>query len=131
MRGVANLAAAAAARGLAAQTFGPFTRLTPPTYLGREPLLTGAAFGLRAGERSGLIAGEGGHFLVETVFRKPADSTAWLAQRDTQRDAILQAARQGRVQAYLQALREKAKVVDRRKELYRTPAQAAEQPAGT
>ncbi|MBI1968064.1 MAG: SurA N-terminal domain-containing protein [Gemmatimonadetes bacterium] len=131
LRGVPNLTAAATALGVPPQTFGAFTRLTPPSYLGREPLVMGAAFGLRVAERSGLIAGEGGYFLVESLARKMADSTAWLAQRDQQRDALVQAARQARIQAYLQGLRAAAKVVDRRKELYRTPAQAAEQTTGT
>jgi peptidyl-prolyl cis-trans isomerase D len=127
LRGAANFMAAAQQLGLPAQRLGPFTRLAPPSYVGREPLLTGAAFGLRPGERSGLIAGEAGQFLVESVAFKRADSTAWLAQKDAQRENILQAARQARVQAYLQALRAKAKVVDRRKELYRTAPQTPDQ----
>src|SRR5438876_9069594 len=38
-----------------AQSFGPFTRLRPPSYLAREPVLVGTAFGLHVGERSGVI----------------------------------------------------------------------------
>jgi len=124
LRGTHDLRAAGAARGLAVDRFGPFTRLQPPGYLAREPLLVGAAFGLRVGERSGAIVGEGGDFIMESLGRKMADSSAWLAQRDLQRAQLLTAVRQARVQLYLDGLRAKAKIVDRRKEIYRTQASA-------
>ena len=124
LRGTRDLRAAGAARGLAVDPFGPFTRLQPPGYLGREPLLVGAAFGLRVGERSGVIVGEGGDFIMESLGRKMADSSAWLAQREVQRAQLLSAVRQARVQLYLEGLRAKAKIVDRRKEIFRTQASA-------
>lgn len=122
LRGTPDLAAAAAARGLTTQNFGPFTRLAPPSYLAREPQLVGASFGLRVAERSGVIAGEGGFFLIQSIGRKVADSTAWLAQRDLQRAQLLSAARQARVQQYMDGLRAKAKIIDRRKEIFRSQA---------
>jgi hypothetical protein len=79
----------------------------------------GTAFGLRVGERSGVVVGEHRAFLLESLARKLADSTAWLAQRDAQRESLMQAARQSRVEAYLDGLRQRAKVVDRRKEIFR------------
>ena len=114
-----SLLDAARARGLPAERVGPFTRLRPPPILQLEPKVIGAAFGLRVGERSGVVVGEHRAFLVELVARKLADSTAWLAQRDAQRESLLQAARQSRVDAYLDGLRKRAKVVDRRKEIFR------------
>lgn len=125
LRGYPSLGAAGAARGVPVQTLGPFTRLNPPGPLRQEPLAVGAAFGLRTSEQSGLIVGQSGFFFVEPLTRKLADSTTWLAQRDAQRESLLQPARQARVQAYLAALRARAKIVDRRKEVYRTPAQVA------
>ena len=119
-----DLAAAAAARGLQVQRFGPFTRLRPPSYLAREPLAVGAAFGLRVGERSPVITGDGGFFIIESLGRKLADSSAWLAQRDTQRAQLLAAARQARIQQYMDGLRARAKIVDRRKEIFKTQASA-------
>jgi peptidyl-prolyl cis-trans isomerase D len=124
LRGIPNLPAAGAARGLPVQRFGPFTRLQPPGYLAREPLLVGAAFGLRVAERSGVIVGEGGDYIVESLGRKMADSTAWLSQKDAQRLQLLTAVRQARIQQYVDALRAKAKIVDRRKEIFRTQASA-------
>jgi peptidyl-prolyl cis-trans isomerase D len=124
LRGIPNLLAAGAARGLPVERFGPFTRIKPPSYLGQEPLVVGAAFGLRGGERSGVIVGQGGDFIIESLGRKMADSSAWLKQKDTQRAQLLAAVRQGRIQQYVDALRAKAKIVDRRKDVFRTQASA-------
>jgi len=124
LRGIPNLLAAGAARGLPVQRLGAFTRIKPPNYLAREPLVVGAAFGLRVGERSGAIVGEGGDFIIESLARKMADSTAWLAQKEAQRTQLLTAVRQARIQQYIDALRAKAKIVDRRKEIFRTQASA-------
>ena len=89
--------------------------------------MIGAAFGLGVGQRSPLIEGGNGFYVVELVSRKVADSTAWLGQRNQQRDALIQSGRQARYQQYLAALRTGAKIVDRRKEIAR---QAQEQQAG-
>jgi parvulin-like peptidyl-prolyl isomerase len=124
LRGTPNLLAAGAARGLPVERFGPFTRTKPPSYLGQEPLVVGAAFGLRVGERSGVIVGQGGDFIVESLGRKMADSSAWLKQKDVQRNQLLAAVRQARIQQYVDALRAKAKIVDRRKDIFRTQAAA-------
>jgi peptidyl-prolyl cis-trans isomerase D len=124
LRGIPNLLAAGAARGLPVQRFGPFTRLQPPGYLAREALVVGAAFGLRVAERSGVIVGQGGDFIIESLGRKMADSSAWLAQKDAQRTQLLTAVRQARIQQYVDGLRANAKIVDRRKEIFRTQASA-------
>ena len=130
LRGVPDLAAAAAARGLQAERLGPFTRMRPPSYLSGEPFVVGTAFGLRVGERSGAVEGEAAYFILETVARKFADSTAWLAQKETQRTQLRQGLQQARIQQYLEGLRAKAKIVDRRKEIFKSQA-AADAAAGT
>ena len=66
-----------------------------------------------------MIQGEAGDYLLESLGRRLADSSAWLAQRDTQRQAVLQPVREARIRSYLAGLRSQAKVVDRRKELFR------------
>jgi parvulin-like peptidyl-prolyl isomerase len=124
LRSAAELASAAAARGLEVQRFGPFTRLRPPSYLAREPLVVGTAFGLHVGERSGLLEGEGGYFIIESVGRKLADSSAWVAQRDVQRAQLRQAAQQARMQQFMEGIRAKAKIVDRRKDIFKAQASA-------
>ena len=127
IKGTPNLQRAALAVGIAAVTYGPFTRLTPPPPLQAEAEVIGTAFGLGPGQRSALVEGENGFFVVESLARKVADSTAWLAQRNQQRDALIQSARQARYQQYLAALKTRAKIVDRRKEIAR---QAQEQQPG-
>ena len=126
LRSVPDLTAAATARGLEVQRFGLFTRLRPPSYLGREPIVIGASFGLQVGERSGVIEGDGGYFIIQSLGRKLADSSAWVAQRDAQRTQLRQAAQQARIQQFMEGLRAKAKIVDRRKELFKSQASNAD-----
>jgi parvulin-like peptidyl-prolyl isomerase len=120
-----TLQAGAAALGFRVDRFGPFSRLRPPPALQLEPRVIGAAFGLRVGQRSGVISGEHRAYIIELLARTSADSAAWVAQRDAQRESLLQAARQARVEQYLQALRQRAKVVDRRQEIFRAQSTAA------
>ena len=114
-----SLLAAGAAHGLQVERYGPFTRLHPPPVLQLEPRVLGEAFGLGVGQRSGVIVGEHRAFILEPLARTRADSSAWLAQKDTQRENLMQAARQARVESFVAALRSRAKVVDRRKEIFR------------
>src|SRR3989441_4615338 len=126
LHGVPDLAAAAAARNLEVQRFGFVTRMRPPSYLSGEPLVVGTAFGLRVGERSGVVEGATAYFILESLGRKLADSTPWLAQRDLQRTQLRQALQQARIQQYLGGGRAKAQIVDRRKDLFKSPAASAE-----
>jgi parvulin-like peptidyl-prolyl isomerase len=87
-------------------------------------VVLGTAFSLGVGERSSVIKGEGGYFIIESLGRKLADSTTWLAQRDTQREQLRQAVQQARMQQYMEAVRAKARIVDRRKELFRAQVAA-------
>jgi hypothetical protein len=114
-----DLLEAARTRGLPATRVGPFTRLNPPDALAREPLVLGVAFGLRPGQRSGVLGGQTGFFVLQGIAHQAADSAAWLKQRDRQRDTLLRPAQQARVQLYIAALRTQANVVDRRKEVFR------------
>src|SRR5437899_315847 len=120
LRGAPDLAVAAAAHGLQVQRLGPFTRMRPPRDLTGEALVVGTALGLRVGERSGVVEGENGYFILESVGRKFADSTAWLAQKEVQRTQLRQALQQARIQQYLEGVRAKAKVIDRRKDLFKS-----------
>ncbi len=124
LKGVPDLATAAAARGTPVQRLGPFTRQRPPRDLSGEPFVVGTAFGLRVGERSGVLEGENGYFILESLSRTLADSTAWLTQKDVQRTQLRQALQQARIQQYLEGVRAKAKIVDRRKDLFKSQASA-------
>src|SRR6266568_1528669 len=124
LKGTADLAAAASAHGLQVERFGPFARIRPPSYLAREPVVVGTAFGLKVGERSGVLEGESGDVIIQSLARTPADSTAWLAQRDVQRTQFRQAAMQARMQQYMEDVRARAKIVDRRKDIFKSQAAA-------
>jgi peptidyl-prolyl cis-trans isomerase D len=124
LRGVPNLVSAASAHSLEVQRLGPFNRMRPPSYLSGEPFVVGTAFGLRVGERSGVVEGENAYFILESLARKFVDSTAWLAQREVQRTQLRQALQQARIQQYLEGVRAKAKIVDRRKDLFKSQASA-------
>ena len=126
LRDATDLLAAARAHGLRAEKDGPFTRVTAGPELTRNPLVLGAAFGLRPGERSPLITGETGFFLLQGIARTKPDSAAWLKQRDRQREALMRPIEQARIQQYLAALRAKASIVDRRNEIFRPAAGAGE-----
>jgi len=105
--------------GMTVQTVGPFTRLAAPGVLQGNPLAVGAAFGIKVGQRTGVIADRGGFFILQGVRHVAADSMAWLNQKESQRQDLLQPARQARVQAYLAALKAEATIVDRRKDVLR------------
>jgi hypothetical protein len=126
LRAAADLLAAARAKGLRAETVGPFTRLNPPPELSHNPVVLGAAFGLRPGEKSPLIAGETGFFLLQGIRRVAADSAAWLKQKAAQRETLIRPIEQARIQQYLAALRAQATIVDRRNEIFRPAAAATE-----
>lgn len=118
-----DLTRAAAAAGLPVEKLGPFTRLAPPGILQDEPEVLGAVFGLSAGGRAGPLDGRGGEYFVQVLARSRPDSSVWLAQRDAQREQIIQAARNVRIRSYLQALKARATIVDRRAEIFKASDQ--------
>lgn len=125
LKAAPSLEAGAAAQGFRVDRAGPFNRLRPPPMLQLEPKVIGTAFGLRPGQRSGVIVGEHRAYIIESQARTLADSAKWLAQRDTQRESLLESARQGRIEQYIAALRKQAKVVDRRKEIFQARSTTA------
>jgi peptidyl-prolyl cis-trans isomerase D len=107
---------------------GPFTRVTPPPALRDIPDAIGAAFGLPLAQPSGPYESEFGLFFVEPLRKRFADSTAFLAAKDSLHADLIQQARSARVQLIISSLREEASVVDRREELERARRQAENLP---
>jgi peptidyl-prolyl cis-trans isomerase D len=103
-------------------TLGPITRTSSAPLLGSASEAVGVAFRLRVGERSRLLSNEEGFFVLESGRMVRADSASWEAQRNEQRLSVLRAARQLRVQSYLDALRRGADVKDRRDQVLRPTA---------
>jgi peptidyl-prolyl cis-trans isomerase D len=114
---------------LTATTVGPFTRTSSVPVLGTATPAVGTAFRLRVGERSGMLESDDAYYFMQVERLVRADSARWFAQRDEQRAAVIQTARQLRVQQYLAALRRSADVKDRRAELLRNVNQ--DETAGT
>jgi len=116
----------AAERGLDYSEPEPFTRLAP---LVETAELNGAAFGTPIGGVSAVVTTPQGVWLVQALDRTPADSAQFAAELPTLRSRELQSLRQLRVQEFMLALRQSAKITDRRAELYQTDAQAEAQAA--
>jgi peptidyl-prolyl cis-trans isomerase D len=105
----------AAALRLPIQNLGPFLRTATVPVLGAATEAIGVAFRLRVGERSHtLTTTDGGFAFIEPTRRVRADSAAFEKQKEDERLQVIRASRQVRVQAYLEALRREAKVVDNR-----------------
>ena len=122
LRNASDLLTAGRAMGYPVERLGPFTRVTAPSHFVRNPMALGAAFGLRPGEKSGVVTGDAGSFLLQVLAHQNADSSAWFKQRTQQRETLMRPLVQARVQQYLAALRADAKIVDRRSEIYRSTA---------
>jgi peptidyl-prolyl cis-trans isomerase D len=102
---------AASALKLPHREFGPFSRINPPLT---NPVVVGAAFGLKQGERSGALDTKEGIYVIETLDRVPADSAKFAKELDQYRARTINVAKQERVRNYLTALRKSAKIVDNR-----------------
>jgi peptidyl-prolyl cis-trans isomerase D len=115
--GGATMAQAAAEMKLPNREFGPFSRLNPPLT---NPVVVGAAFGLKQGERSGVLDTKEGIYVVQALDHIKADSTKFAKELDEYRARMINAAKQERVRSYLAALRKSAKIVDNREKVLRS-----------
>ncbi len=91
---------------------------TPTSYVpdvGRMNEVIGAAFGLPVGKVSDPIKTSSAVFVIHVDRRVPADSAAWVKQKDDQRQSVLRDLRRQRVEEFLSDLREIASVTDNRK----------------
>jgi peptidyl-prolyl cis-trans isomerase D len=111
-----SLADAAKAMNLPSSQFGPFPRVNPPLT---NPVVVGAAFGLKPGERSGVLETSEGLYVIQSVSRIPADSAEFAKNLEEIRARTVQGAKQERVRYFIQALKDQAKIVDNRAEILR------------
>ncbi|MGD8321811.1 MAG: peptidylprolyl isomerase [Gemmatimonadota bacterium] len=112
------LANVAADMGLEIRTAGPFTRNDFVPGIGRQNAAIGAAFALQPGQVSDVVTTPTNAFVIQTLQRTPADSTAWLEQKDQQRQNADNLEQQQRLQEWIEALRNAADIVDRRSEVF-------------
>jgi peptidyl-prolyl cis-trans isomerase D len=114
IRGGQTLEEVAAAEGLPVASAGPFSRYDFVPTLGSQNAAIGAAFGLRPGQVSDPVPANTSVFILEQLDRTPADSTAWLEQKDVQRQQLTSMLQNQRMDKWLQEIRAEARVVDRR-----------------
>jgi peptidyl-prolyl cis-trans isomerase D len=122
VEGGSTMAQAAKAMTLPHSEFGPFTRLNPPLT---NPVVIGAAFGLKVGERSGILDTKDGIYVIESLSHTPADSTQFVKELGDYRARLVNLAKQERVRNYLTALRKAAKIVDNREKVLQQSAPQA------
>jgi hypothetical protein len=116
----ASLADASKALKLPNREFDPFTRVTMPLA---SPKITGVAFGLPEGALSDVIDTPEGLYVIKVLQRIPADSDAFVKNKDEFRRDMIRSVRQDRIREYLADLRASAKVQDRRNDILKTNAQ--------
>lgn len=114
VRGGKPLAAAAAGRGLGVRTVGPFTRVEPNPVFGQANAAIGAAFGTPLGQVSEVVRTPAGLFIVRPVARTAADRAEWEAQKAEQRAAMTGQLQESLIARWLDDLRDRAEIVDRR-----------------
>jgi len=118
---------AAAAMKLPHREFGPFSRINPPLT---NPVVVGAAFGLKEGERSGVLDTKEGIYVIETLQHVTADSAKFAKELEQYRARLINVAKQERVRNYLAALRKSAKIVDNRAKVLQQTGTPQAQQAG-
>ena len=117
-----SMVRAAGTMKLPYREFGPFSRINPPLT---NPVVVGTGFGLKVGERSGILETKDGIYVVETLAHTPTDSAKFAKELNEYRARAINLARQERVRNYLTALRKAAKIVDNRDKVLQTNAPQA------
>ncbi len=110
----ASFEAAASAAGLEVVRTGPFTRTQFVAGLGQLSPVVGAAHSLPVGAVSEPIVAEDGAYVIRVDERKQASRETFNGQLEQQRATFTERLQQERVRQYLAALRDAAKVEDRR-----------------
>lgn len=122
-----SLEQAAQAQGLTVASTPMFGRgSVVPGLGGQLTRAIGAAFGLPPAVVSAPVKGREQVTVLRVDARVPADSAAWAAQKDMQRQQRLGALRQQRVQLFMEDLRKEAKVDDRRRKIQDLARRSAE-----
>lgn len=121
VRGGRPLDEVAREMGLEVQEAGPFSRLGFVPGLGFRTAAVGAAFGLELGEVSDAVEANQNAFVIEKAGSEAADSAAWAGQLDNQRAQAVATIREERLAQWIDALRESARIVDRREEVLAPP----------
>jgi parvulin-like peptidyl-prolyl isomerase len=86
--------------------------------LGRDYAFMEKANSMNPGQVSGPVKGQRGYFLIKLLSKTQFDNTAYQAQRNQLRDAILQEKKSMYFNQWLAKLKKDAKIVDNRAKVY-------------
>jgi peptidyl-prolyl cis-trans isomerase D len=106
---------------LTVQEVGPHARTEFFPGLGYQSRSVGTAFGLDVNEISDPVVSSSNVFLIQTLEKIPADSTAWEEQKETQKAQGIFSVQQQRLEQWISAMKEAADIVDRREEALQAP----------
>lgn len=109
-----SLQEVATAQGAQVQVTEPFARIDFVPGIGQANAVIGAAFGLEAGQTSGLLEANDLLYIIQKVEAHAADRAAFDNDKDNIRAQLTSGLQQQRWSSYLASLREGAKVVDNR-----------------
>lgn len=113
----AGLEAAAERFGVDLQTTDWFTRVNNIPGIGSGTPVAGAAFGLALGQTAGPIETSRGLYFLRLIDHEPVDEDAFQRERETLRQELRGAKMRERFNAWFDARRAAAEVVDRRAQL--------------
>jgi len=105
--------------GVIVQETGSFTAAGMIPGIGRDMNFLGATAGLQVGQISPAVQSQRGAFLIQLLSRSPFDSTAFNAQREILQSRLLQDKRNRFLADWIEKLKEKADIEDRRDIFYR------------
>ena len=121
-----SLEDAARKRDITVNKTNSFARPTFVPGMGRLNAAVGAAFSLPIGRISEPIVTDDGVFVMRVERRHEASREEWEQQKDVQRQQTLNALRQNRLRNFLDGLRERADVDDRRQQINAAARQQAQ-----
>jgi peptidyl-prolyl cis-trans isomerase D len=113
------LAQVAKEHGLVVDSLGPFTRVDPNPAFGQATSAVGAAFGVPVGKTSDVMETPAGLFIIQPTAHVEAKREDFDKQKEQFRMMALYQIQQQEAARFIQALRDEAKIVDRRTEVLR------------
>lgn len=119
-----TLEQAAQERGLSVESTGPFSRVAFNPVFGQATPAVGASFGTPIGQVSDVVDGGAGMYIVMPTARTEADRAAFEAQQEQMRAMAMYQVQQDVVSRWMESIRARADIDDRRAEALTTTAQA-------
>ena len=112
-----GLEGAAQRYGLQVRTTDWFTRINNIPGIGSGSPVAGAAFGLAQGQTAGPVESAQGLYFIRLIDHQPADEESFQREKETLRQELRGEKMRERFNAWFEARREAAEVVDRRAQL--------------